>query len=103
MIKWTPKSEKDLENILIYITKNFDIDLATVIVYGMIDYTEITLTKNPLVGRLLASNPFFSKLVHKGNSIYYCENPTDKNLYIVYVQARQMKYKPSRLNDDELA
>ena len=94
MIKWTPKSENDLENILIHITKNFDIDLASEIVYGIIDYTEITLTKNPLAGKLLASNPLFAKLVYKGNSIYYCENPIDKNLYIVYVQARKMKFKP---------
>ena len=103
MIKWTPKSEKDLENILIYITKNFDIDLATNVVYGIIDYTAATLTKNPLAGKLLTSNPLFSKLVYKGNSIYYCENPTEKNLYIVYIQARQMKFKPGRLNDDEVA
>lgn len=103
MVKWTPKSEKDLEVILTHITLNFNIDLATEIVYGLIDYTEKILSKNPLAGKLLESNPLFSKLIYKGNSIYYCENPTDKDLYVVYVRARQTEYKPERLNNDEVA
>lgn len=103
MIKWTPKSEEDLEKILEHIYENFNVDLAFETVNTLIDFVESTLFDNPLAGRLLESNPLFSKLVFKGNSIYYCENPKDKDLYIVYVQPRQMKFKDDRLSDEEIA
>lgn len=103
MVKWTPKSEEDLEKILEHISKNFNVDLAFDTVNELIDYVESTLVNNPLAGRLLESNPLFSKLVFKGNSIYYCENPKDKNLYIVYVQPRQTEFTGERLSDEEVA
>ena len=103
MVKWTPKSEKDLEEILVHISDNFNVDLAIETVNEIIDLTESILTVNPLAGSLLESNPLFSKLVIKGNSIYYCENPKDRYLYIVYVQARNTELKSSRLKTGEIA
>ncbi len=103
MIKWTPKSENDLEQILEYITEQFNIDLALETVNSLIDFVDSTLLKNPLAGKLLESNPLFSRIVFSGNSIYYCENPKDKNIYIVYVQARSMKLKADRISDEDVA
>ena len=103
MVKWTPKSEKDLEQILDHISDNFNVDLAVETINEIIDQTESILTVNPLAGSLLESNPLFSKLVIRGNSIYYCENPKDRCLYIVYVHARNTKFKSSRLIVGEIA
>lgn len=103
MVKWTPKSQNDLEEMMVHISENFNLDLATEIIYGLVDYTESILSENPLAGKLLESNPLFSKLIYKGNTIYYCENPNERCLYVVYVQVRKMKLKPDRLNQDEVA
>lgn len=97
MVKWTPKSEDDLDRICEHIAQNFNVDLAIQIVEEIVDEVEIILSKNPLAGNLLETNPLFSKLVIKGNSIYYCENPKDQNLYIVYIQARNTDLKNQRL------
>lgn len=88
MVKWTAKSEDDLDQIREHIAHNFNVDLAITIVDEIIDEVEFILSKNPLAGTILESNPLFSKLVVQGNSIYNCENPKDHDLYIVYVQAR---------------
>jgi plasmid stabilization system protein ParE len=90
MVKWTSKSEQDLGEILEHIAKNFTIELGIQTVHEIIDHIENTLTKNPLAGSILESNPLFYKLTYKGNSIYYCENPKDKNIYIVYVQPNKV-------------
>lgn len=103
MIKWTPKSENDLDEIRDHIAKNFNVELAIQTVNELIDYVESLLSRNPLAGTLLESNPFFSKLVYEGNSIFYCENPKDRDLYIVYVRPRGTTFKASRLNDQEIA
>jgi len=103
MVKWTPKSENDLGEILEHISKNFTLNLAIKTVHEIIDHVEISLTKNPLAGLILKSNPLFYKLVFKGNSIYYCENPKDKNIYIVYVQPRKKDIKLDRITNDEVA
>ena len=86
MVKWTPKSEDDLNELRDYIAKNFDVELA-------IDYTEDILTNNPLAGKLLDENPLFSKISFKGNVIYYCEHPVKHDIYIIYVQCRGMQFK----------
>lgn len=103
MLKWTPKSQDDLAHIMDHIAKNFNVDLAINTVNDLIDYVENLLGLNPLAGSIVETNPFFSKLVYKGNSIYYCENPKDKNIYIVYVQPRTMKFDKKRINTDEVA
>jgi len=103
MVKWTPKSEDDLDEIREHIAKNFNVDLAISTVDAIIDYVESILNQNPLAGLILESNPFFSKLVYDGNSIYYCENQKDKNLYVVYVQPRNTRFKMNRLNNQETA
>lgn len=103
MVKWTPKSEDDLDLIREHIAKNFNVDLAINQVNELIDQVESVLTANPLAGMILESNPLFSKLVIEGNSIYYCENPKDRNLYIVYVQVRGTKMSSRRLTDKEIA
>ena len=103
MVKWTPKSEDDLDEITQHVAKNFNIELAINTVVKIVDYVESTLTQNPLAGLILESNPFFSKLIFEGNSIYYCENPKDKNLYIVYVQPRHSLFKINRLNNQKIA
>jgi plasmid stabilization system protein ParE len=97
MVKWTPKSEEDLDKIREHIAENFNVDLAIETVKENIDQVELVLSKNPLAGSLLESNPFFSKLVVQGNSVYYCENPKDHDLYIVYIQARSTDLKSQRL------
>jgi len=97
MVKWTPKAESDLDAIREYIAENFNLDLAIKIGNQIIDFTEDTLDANPLAGYLLESNPLFSRLVFKGNSIYYCENPSDRSIYIVYVQPRHTEYTEDRL------
>lgn len=97
MVKWTPKSEEDLDYIREHIAKNFNVDLAIEDVNEIIDQVESILSKNPLAGALLESNPFFSKLVIKGNSVFYCENPKDRHLYVVYVQARNTDFQMRRL------
>lgn len=93
MVKWTPKSEHDLEQIMEYVAENFSIELALEIVHEIIDQVESILSANHLAGSIVESNPFFSKLVVNGNSIFYCENPKDRNLYIVYVQPRNSDLK----------
>lgn len=103
MVKWTPKSETDLEEIAEHISENFNSNLAVEIIYKIIDFVEITLSKNPLAGSIFEENLLFSKLVFEGNSIFYCENPIDKNLYIVYVQGRNTRFRPERMVDEEVA
>ncbi len=103
MLKWTLKSEDDLDLIRDHIAKNFNVNLAIETVTGLVDFVESILTKNPLAGKLLETNTFFFKLTYEGNSIYYCENPKDRHLYIVYVQARGNSFKDDRLNDKEFA
>jgi len=103
MVKWTPKSEEDLDHIREHIAENFNVDLAIEAVNEIIDEVERILSKNPLAGSILESNPLFSKLVVQGNSIYYCENPKDHDLYIVYVQARNTDLQNQRLTDEEIA
>ena len=103
MVKWTPKSELDLDEIREYIAKNFNVDLAITTANDLIAYTEDLLSSNQLAGSIVEKNPFFSKLVFKGNSIFYCENPIDKNIYIVYVQARGTSEKKVRLSREEVA
>jgi len=103
MVKWTPKSEEDLDRIREHIADNFNVDLAISTIDEIIDEVEFILSKNPLAGTILESNPLFSKLVVQGNSIYYCENPKDHDLYIVYVQARNTDLQNQRLTDEEIA
>ncbi len=88
MVKWTPKSEDDLDFIREHIAKNFSVSLAIKTVDDLVDYVEQTLSLNPLAGQVFQSNPLFSKLVYRGNSIFYCEHPKSKDLYIVYVRPR---------------
>ena len=103
MVKWTPKSEEDLDEIRDHIASHFNVDLAIQTVNEMIEHIETILNRNPLAGALVASNPFFSKLVYLGNSIYYCENPRDHHLYIVYVQPRgTLLLDIQRLNNKEM-
>ena len=103
MVKWTPKSEDDLDEISNHIAENFNVELAIQTVNSIIDYVENILTKNPLAGAILESNPFFFKLVHEGNSIFYCENPKDHDLYVVYVQPRGTLLKFPRISNQEIA
>jgi len=103
MVKWTPKSEDDLDQIREHVAHNFNVDLAITIVDEIIDEVDFILSKNPLAGTILESNPLFSKLVVQGNSIYYCENPKDHHLYIVYVQARNTDLQNQRLTDVGIA
>ena len=72
MVKWTPQSENDLEEITEYIAKNFNVDLAIRLINELVDYVESLLSQNPLAGSILESNPLFSKIVFKGNTIFYC-------------------------------
>ena len=103
MVKWTPKSESDLMQIRDHIAKNFNVDLAIQIINELINYTENLLSLNPLSGMILESNPLFSKISFEGNAIYYCENPKDKHIYIVYVQPRGTDLKRDRLSESEVA
>lgn len=102
MVKWTPKSEEDLDRIRDHIARNFNVDLAISTVDEIIDEVELILSKNPLAGAILETNPLFSKLVIQGNSIYYCENPKDHDLYIVYVQARNTDLNNQRLTNEDI-
>jgi len=86
-----------------HIAKNFTVDLAIQTVENLIDYVECTLSSNPLAGSILESNLLFFKLTYKGNSIFYCENPKDKDLYIVYVRPRRTKLLEKRINKNEVA
>ena len=103
MVKWTPKSEKDLDLISEHIAKNFNVDLAIQTVNNIIDYTDMILSKNPLAGSVLTTNPLFSKLVYEGNTIYYCENPKNQHIYIIYVQHRGSVFNKKRVNRNEVA
>lgn len=98
MVKWTPKSEEDLDKIREHIAKNFNVSLAIHSVSEIINHVEDLLTDNPLAGSIMESNPLFFKLIYKGNSIFYCENPLDHHLYIVYVQARGMLFEGQRIS-----
>ena len=101
MVKWTPKSEHDLDELREHIAKNFNVELAINVVNKLVDYTENLLGENPLAGKLFEQNPLFSSIVYQGNSIYYCENPKDNELYIIYVQCRGMQFEDERLDDDQ--
>ena len=103
MIKWTPKAEKDLEQIIAHITKSFNPELAFNIVLSLVEFVETTLSFNPLAGMILESNPLFSKIIFEGNSIYYCENPRSKDIYVVYVRPRGSEVDSKRLNQNEVA
>ena len=100
MVKWTPKSEDDLDNLREHIAEHFNVELAINIAIELVDYTEELLSKNPLAGKLFEQNPLFSRIIYQGNTIYYCDNPTDKNIYIIYVQCRGMQFKNERLLDN---
>jgi plasmid stabilization system protein ParE len=103
MVKWTPKLEEDLDQIREQIASNFNVNLAINFVNEIIDDVEIILSSNPLAGAILKPNPLFSKLVVQGNSVYYCENPRDRDLYVAYVQGRNTNFKSQRLSDKEIA
>jgi len=98
-VRWTPKSEQDLDEIREYIAQNFSVDLAISIVEDLVLSLESMLSENPTCGALLESNPLFSKVIINGNSVYYCENPKNKILYIVYVQPRKVEYDSSRIKN----
>ncbi len=97
MVRWTPKSEEDLDLIREHIAPNFGVDLAIETVRNIVQQTETVLSRNPLAGAVVESNPLFSKLVVDGNAVFYCENPKDRHLYIVYVQPRHTSHKLQRL------
>lgn len=103
MLKWTPKSEDDLEQIREHIAKNFSVDLAIKSVNELVDYVERALGSNRLAGKILESNPLFSKVIYKGNSIFYCENPKDNDLYVVYIRPRGTDLQDDRIDDEEVA
>ena len=103
MVRWTPKSEEDLDLIREHIASNFNVGLALKITNELIDYAEDVLSKNPLAGILFEPNPIFSKLTYEGNSIFYCENPKDRMIYIVYVQPRGTLFQDKRLVQQEIA
>lgn len=103
MLKWTPKSVDDLILIREYIAKHFTVELAIETVDGLIDYVENILTSNPLAGSILETNPLFFKIAYRGNSIYYCENPKDKDLYVVYVRPRGTDFLEDRVNAIDVA
>ena len=98
MVKWTLQAEQDLDELREYIAQNFNVDTAIEIADELITNVEEMLINNPLCGQIVESNPLFSKVVYKKNSIYYCENPKDKILYIVYLQARKMDLKQKRIH-----
>ena len=100
MVKWTPKSEDDLKEMTEYIAKNFNVDLAIQVTTELVDHVESLLSQNPLAGSILESNPLFSKIVFKGNSIFYCTH--NKDIYIVYVQNRKSHLKRDRLTNIKL-
>lgn len=102
MLKWTPRSEEDLDYIREHIAKNFNVDLAIKTVIKLVDYTEEILLLNPLAGSILESNPLFFKIIYEGNSIFYCENPKDKNLYVVYVRPRGTYLLDERISHEEV-
>jgi plasmid stabilization system protein ParE len=103
MVKWTPKSENDLDQIREHIAKNFNVDLAIITVNEIIDYVETLLSSKPLAGSVFEANPLFSRIIFEGNSIFYCENPRDQNLYVVYVQPRGTRFKQGRLDNKSIA
>ncbi len=103
MLNWTPKSVDDLSLIREQIAENFTVELAIEVVDGLIDYVENILNSNPLAGSILETNPLFFKISCKGNSIYYCENPKDKDLYVVYVRPRGTDFLEDRVNTIEVA
>ena len=102
MIKWTVEAEKDLDLIRNHLAKNFSADLAIDVVNELVIFVDQVLLENPLIGVLVEDNLLFSKLVYKGNAVYYCENPKDKNLYIVHVRPRHTDLNPERLNLKDL-
>ena len=87
IVKWTTQSEHDLDRLREYIAGNFTVKVAIKTVDELVIAVEKMLSDNPLCGQLLESNPFFSKIIYKGNVIYYCENPKDKAIYIVYLHS----------------
>lgn len=96
-IKWTPKSESDLDQLHKILSENFEKLKADEVIVNLIESTEFILSKNPLAGKILETNPLFSFLVIEGNKIFYTENPKEKTLYIIYVQARKSNLKNERL------
>ena len=97
MVKWTPKAEQDLDSIREHICQHFDVELAIATVDELVDRIALLLANNPLAGSIVESNPLFSKLSYKGNSVFYCENPLDRHIYIVYVQGRGSLFKAKRI------
>ncbi|PHS13554.1 MAG: hypothetical protein COA86_17030 [Kangiella sp.] len=98
IIKWTAQSENDLDRLREYIAENFNVDLAIKTVDELVIAIEQMLSDNPLCGQLLESSPLFSKLIYKGNVIYYCENPKDKAIYVVYLHSRKTDLNKDRIS-----
>jgi len=99
MVKWTPKAESDLDAFREHVADNFDVETAIRISNELIDYTENLLSQHPLAGKIVEANPLFSSIFFRGNVIYYCENPEDKDIYIIYVQFRKTEFQEDRLEE----
>jgi len=97
MVKWTPKSEQALNHIREHIAKNHGVALAIEIVNELVDKVESMLLANALCGSLVESSLLFSKITILENTVYYCENPKDKDIYIIYVRARKTDFDMERL------
>lgn len=100
MVKWTPQSEADLDSIQNHIAQNFNVDLAIKITHEIIEHVERILSLNPLAGSILESNPLFSKIIFKGNIIFYTEHPLSRDIYIIYIKPRGNQLDYSRLRSD---
>ena len=59
-----------MEEILAHVSNNFTIDQALTVVEKIINFSETTLSSNPLAGAIFESNPIFYKLNHEGNTIF---------------------------------
>ena len=103
MVKWTPQSELDLDEIREHIASNFNVDLAIETVDELIDHIEKLLDQNPLAGSILESNPLFFKVIYKGNAVFYCENPKDRDIYVVYIRPCGTDLRSDRINAEDVA
>ena len=96
-VKWTPQAEQGIDQLREYIACHFSVNLAIEIVGKLITKVEELVGNNPLCGQIVESNPLFSKIIYEKNNIYYCENPKDKIIYIVHLNARKTELDKKRI------
>jgi plasmid stabilization system protein ParE len=82
-IEYKPTYFDDLEDIKNYITDNFNVRLAMIIIEGIKEDCDI-LAEQPTLGRVYSRNPFFHTLIVKRKNILFYHIDNDKKIVTLH-------------------